>query len=314
MSQTILAWLLDGDVSLQYQTHRDLLGHDRPELQRRIATEGWGAAYLAQRNPDGSWGRSFYQPKWTSTHYTLLDLKTLAIAPEHPLIRETLRQAGHWKGEDGGINPFRSLKTSDVCVSGMFLNYACYFGAPADLLTSVVDFILAQQMADGGFNCNRNQIGARHSSLHSTLSVLEGMLEYARNGYDYRTAELERVAAESREFILQHRLFKSDHTGAIIRQDFLKLVFPPRWKYNILRALDYFQAADAPWDERMADALAVLLAKRKADGRWLAEAAHPGAVHLVMETPRTPSRWNTLMALRILKRYGVAYPLAQTAG
>ena len=82
----IVAWLLDGDVSLQYQTQRDLLEQDEPALQRRIATEGWGAAYLSCRNPDGSWGRGFYQPKWTSTHYTLLDLKTLAIAPEQPLI------------------------------------------------------------------------------------------------------------------------------------------------------------------------------------------------------------------------------------
>ena len=193
---------------------------------------------------------------------------------------------------------------SDVCIDGMFLNYACYFGAPPELLASVVNFILGQQMADGGFNCQRNRSGARHSSLHSTLSVLEGILEYARHGYVYRAADLEKVAAESREFILQHRLFKSDHTGEIIRRDFLQLAFPPRWKYNILRALDYFQAAAAPWDERMADALAVLLAKRKADGRWLAEAAHPGATHFVMEAPRKPGRWNTLMALRVLKRYG----------
>ena len=183
MSQTILAWLLDGDVSLQYLAYRDLLGQYRPELLRRIAAEGWGAAYLAQRNPDGSWGRGFYQPKWTSTHYTRLDLKTLALEPDHPLIRETLRQAEQWKGPDGGINPSGTTKDSDVCINGMFLNYACYFGTPAALLTSVVDFMLGQQMADGGFNCQHNRSGARHSSLHTTLSVLEGVLEYVRNGY-----------------------------------------------------------------------------------------------------------------------------------
>jgi hypothetical protein len=71
----------------------------------------------------------------------------------------------------------------------MFLNYACYFGAPLELLVSVVDFVLGQQMVDGGFNCQRNRSGARHSSLHSTLSVLEGILAYGRNGCVYRTAE-----------------------------------------------------------------------------------------------------------------------------
>jgi len=300
MNQEVIAWLLAGDVAVQYQTHRDLLHEERPDLRARIATEGWGAAYLSRRNADGSWGRGFYQPKWTSTHYTLLDLRTLAIAPDHPAICATLEQAERWKGRDGGVNPFRSIQESDVCVNGMFLNYASYFGVPQEMLTSVVDFLLGQRMGDGGFNCESNHAGARHSSLHSTLSVLEGILEYTRQGYTYRTVELARAAADAREFILLHRLYKSDHTGAIIRRDFLHLAFPPRWKYNILRALDYFRAAGVSWDERMTDARDAILAKRKADGRWLAESAHPGEMHVVMETPRRPSRWNTLLARRVL--------------
>jgi hypothetical protein len=136
------------------------------------------------------------------------------------------------------------------------------------------------------------------------LSVLEGILEYSRNGYDYRGEDLEKAASESRNFLLQHRLFKSDHTGEVIQKDFLKLSFPPRWKYNILRALDYFYLANVPWDERMGDAMEVLLAKRRPDGRWPLQAAHPGATHFLMEEPRTQSRWNTLLALRVLRAYG----------
>jgi hypothetical protein len=302
---SILEWLIAGDVSIQYQARRDLLGDDRARLRARIAREGWGARFLAQRNPDGSWGRGFYQPKWTSTHYTLLDLKTLAIAPDHPVVRESVhRIALEDKAADGGICPAKSAGVSDVCVCGMYLNYASYFGEPVASLRSIVDFILDQRMGDGGFNCLRNTIGARHSSLHSTLSVAEGILEYGRNGYRYRRRELEKAAAESREFMLQHRLFRSDHTGAVIRQDFLRLSFPPRWKYNILRALDYFRAAAAPWDDRMADAMAVVIAKRRDDGRWPLQAAHPGRVHFRMERPGEPSRWNTLLALRVLDTYG----------
>jgi hypothetical protein len=114
LNQELVAWLLAGDVSIQYQTQRDLVEYDQQDLQRRIATEGWGAAYLSCRNPDGSWGRAFYQPKWTSTHYTLLDLKTLAIAPEQPLIQATLHQAGQWKGPDGGINPSTPRTVSET--------------------------------------------------------------------------------------------------------------------------------------------------------------------------------------------------------
>jgi hypothetical protein len=307
MNPEVIQWLLEGDVSIQYQVQRDLLGREIPQLRSRIAREGWGAQYLSQRNPDGSWGRGFYQPKWTSSHYTLLDLKTLALTPDNEQIRESVDKiVREEKGPDGGINSSRTIKNSDVCMNGMFLVYACYFGVSQNSIESVVDFILSQKMEDGGFNCRRNRSGARHSSLHSTLSLLEGILEYGRNGYSYRRDELERAAGESREFILQHRLFKSHRTGEIIHRDLLRFPFPPRWKYNILRSLDYFRAANIPWDNRMTDALAVVLAKRKPDGRWLAEAAHPGKIHVQMERPRTPSRWNTLLSLRVIGKYGMA--------
>lgn len=301
-SATTIAWLEAGDVSVRYQTRRDLEGHADAALQSRIATEGWGAAILAQRNADQSWGRGFYQPKWTSSHYTLLDLKMLAISPVHPLIRASVRKiVTEEKKADGGIGPGRSISVSDVCVNGMFLNYASYFGASENELESVVDFILAQRMPDGGFNCRLNRSGARHSSMHSTLSVLEGISEYVQNGYNYRITELQHAAEEGREFLLRHRLFKSDRTGLIIRQDFLRLSYPPRWKYNILRALDYFRASGAPWDPRMSDAVAELVSRRRADGRWLLASAHRGETHLTMETAGQPSRWNTLLALRVLK-------------
>ena len=303
----ILRWLEAGDVAIRYQVARDLLGRDDRALQSRIAREGWGARLLACRNRDGSWGLRFYQPKWTSTHYTLLDLKTLGLSPENPLARESVHEIVlREKKPDGGIGPARSIPISDVCVNGMFLNYASYFGEPEAGLRSIVDFILAQRMVDGGFNCLKNTTGARHSSLHSSLSVAEGILEYSRNGYRYRRSELNRAAESAREFMLMHRLFKSDHTGAIIDRGFLRLTFPPRWKYNILRALDHFRAAGCLFDERMGDAIAVLRAKRRSDGRWPAQAAHPGQVHFVMESAGQPSRWTTLIALRVLKAYGLA--------
>lgn len=301
----IIDWLLAGDPAIQYQTYRDLLDEERPEIRARIATEGWGAQYLAARKPDGVWGDRFYQPKWISSHYTLLDLKLLNIAPDHGAIRDSTRKIfAEQKADDGGIRCGKSHPRSDVCVNGMVLNYASYFGTPAPDLASITDFLLGQHMHDGGFNCMSNRSGAHHSSLHSTISVLEGIHEYLRNGYTYRADELKACAAAAREFVLLHRFYKSDHTGEIIRKDFLQLSFPPRWYYNILRALDYFQAAQLPWDDRMQDAIDVLRTKRRKDGRWRTEAARAGQVHFKMEQGRQPSRWTTLMALRVLRAYG----------
>jgi Prenyltransferase and squalene oxidase repeat len=304
-AEDVVSWLFQGDVAIQYQTHRDLLEADRPDLRARIVVEGWGKQLLDCRNPDGSWGLEFYRPKWTNSHYTLLDLKCLAIAPDHPLIRKSIDKIlSEYKAKDGGIGCSRGDKKSDVCVNGMVLNYACYFGARQEDLRSSVDFILDEHMADGGFNCQSNRKGAHHSSLHSTLSVLEGIHEYAANGYTYRLNELQRAAHQAREVVLLHRFFKSDRTGDIIDRRFLSFPYPPRWYYNILKALDYFQVAGVRYDMRMQDALDVIIDKRGKNGLWSRGNTLPGKVHFVMEPPHSPSRWNTLIALRVLKAYG----------
>jgi hypothetical protein len=298
----LIDWLLNGDVSIQYQVYRDLLQSRRKQLQERIEYEGWGARYLSFRKREGYWGRGFYQPKWTSTHYTILDLKNLGISQDNREIHQTLSLImQNLKGPDGGIYPIGADRKSDVCLNGMFLNYASYFGIGEVYLKSIIDFLISEQMKDGGFNCYSNRKGALHSSMHSTISVIEGILEYSRNGYTYRLKELQSAELASREFILRHKLFQSDRTGKVIDKKMLMLSYPSRWRYDILRALDYFHLAGVEYDTRMDDAVHVLLKKRRADNRWPLQARHPGQTYFDMEKPGEPSRWNTLRALRVLK-------------
>ena len=301
----ILDWLLEGDVAIQYQVHRDLLDDDRPDLRSRIAQEGWGAGFLEQRRSDSHWGDHYYQPKWTSTHYTLIDLKNLAISPTNEVIRETIALVLETnKADDGGIHPIGAKRMSDLCIDGMFLNVACYFKAEEGALNSLIDLLIDTQMGDGGYNCRVTRGGAHHSSMHTTISVLEGFQEYLTHGYTYRRSEIQRLAQEAGDFLLQHHLFRSDHTGEIIEKRFLMLSFPARWYYDILRALDYFQFADAKYDPRMSEALEVLKKKRRKDGTWPVQAKHPGQTHLDMERTGGTSRWNTLRALRVAIHFG----------
>ncbi|MBN1270692.1 MAG: hypothetical protein JXB26_00330 [Candidatus Aminicenantes bacterium] len=305
MADKILDWLLEGDISIQYQVYRDLHGNERRDLRSRIAKEGWGSKFLSFQNENGHWGIKFYQPKWTSTHYTLLDLKNLGLPPGHPNIRKTIRMLlREEKGPDGGINPSSAIKESDVCLNGMFLNYASYFKTEETELHSIADFILLQRMDDGGFNCMYNRWGARHASLHSTLSVAEGIREYLLNGYTYRLPELKEAEAASQEFILKHRLYLSDRTGKVIKNEFLRLPYPSRWRYDILRALDYFRTAGISYDDRMRPAIDILLKKRK-NHVWTLAAPHAGQRHFDMEEPGKPSRWNTLRALRVLSHFRI---------
>jgi hypothetical protein len=305
-NEKIINWLLKGDVSIQYQVYKDLLSNDRKDLQERIQYEGWGAQLLSKRKKDGHWGIKFYQPKWTSSHYTLLDLRNLRISPDNKLIKETIDLiATCEKGHDGGINPAGNVNNSDVCINGMYLNYASYFKTDEEKLKPVVDLILSQRMKDGGFNCRLNRSGAIHSSLHTTISTVEGIVEYKLNGYTYRLDELKDAEKTSKEFILQHKLYLSDKTGKIIHNSFLRFPYPSRWRYDILRALDYFQYSGSRWDDRMRPAVDILIKKRNMDGRWPQYAKYPGAVHFEMEKAGQPSRWNTLRALRVLKHFKI---------
>jgi hypothetical protein len=68
----------------------------------------------------------------------------------------------------------------------------------------------------------------------------------------------------------------------------------------VLRALDYFQSVGARRDPRLGDAMALVEAKRRADGRWALESSYPGKSFFELER-RGPSRWNTLRALRVLR-------------
>ena len=304
IDENIFRWLVEGDVSIQYQAYRDLKNQYKPELQNKIPTEGWGKRFFSKRAQNGHWGKGFYQPKWTSSHYTLLDIKNLAFPRDNKEAQQTIQKILIENlGPDGGLNPSRTIKNSDVCINGMFLNYATYFKTPEKQLESIIDFLLKVQMVDGGFNCKSNRGGAVHSSLHSTISVLEGLHEYLVQGYKYKADEVRMVEPAGREFILQHRLYRSDHTGMTIDKRMLMLSYPSRWRYDILRSLDYFRNCDVLYDDRMSDAVTVLLRKRRRDGLWPVQYRHGGKTHFEMETIGEPSRWNTLRALRVLKKY-----------
>lgn len=266
VTDPVVTWLTEGDAAIRYQVERDLLHAAQDvllKLQRRISLEGWGAKFLAKQKTDGHWGISFYQPKWTSTHYTLLDLKSIGLSPDNKQAQKsTAMVLEQPPGTNGGINLAGSLHTSDVCVNGMILNFGSYFQPKHERLHAVVDFLLEVQMADGGWNCRYLNKGTSHSSLHSTLSVLEGLLQFRRSSGNYQAHQIKAAEKQAIEFLLIHHLYQSHHTGKTIDPRFLRLSYPGRWRYDILRCLDYLRDSNTAYDPRMQSALDILIEKK----------------------------------------------------
>ena len=298
----VIRWLLEGDVSMQYLTHLHLLGSSGDVLsglQRRIGTEGIGARLLGCRGENGHWGRWFYQPKWISTHYTLANLKDIGMPQDCAPCREMVSRAfDECMLPDGGVNFSRTMVQSDVCVDGMILGYAAYFCPDDPRVEKLADYLLSAALPDGGFSWNTAGVC---SDPNTTICVLEGFEAYGKAGLSRRLADVKAVQSKALEFLYQNNLF----IGADAR--YQKLAFPYRYRYDLLRFLEYCAAAETGFDPRMKPALDWLDSKRRPDGKWMLELIHPGNVHFDMESVRQPSRFITLKAQRILRRYAADF-------
>lgn len=305
-ADSTVQWLLDGDPAIRWQTLCDLVGVAERSVERerrKVARDGWAARLLARQDPEGTWDGGLYSPKWTSTTYTMLLLRDFGLPPTNRQARKACRLLlEHGLQRDGGIN-YGTWATwtgrSETCITGMILSILSYFEFEDDRLDTIAGHLLEQQMLDGGWNCARAN-GATHASVHTTISVLEGLRHYE----SYRGRNVRQVRAaqrRGREFLLVHRLFRSHRTGEIIKPVFTRFAFPPRWHYDILRALDYFQAVDAPRDERLGEAIEIVRSSRLQDGRWSLQHEFKGKTYFELERRSEPSRWNTLRALRVLK-------------
>jgi len=187
---------------------------------------------------------------------------------------------------DGEVEP---------CINGKTVALGAYFGQNVG---GVVDRLLGEQLADGGWNCEAER-GSTRSSFNTTIAVLEGLLEYEQTDMTQPGVAAARQRGE--EYLLERRLLRRQSTGEMIDPAWTQFSFPTRWHYDVLRGLDYLRSAGVEPDERIAEAVDLVESKRDPDGRWPLENTHPGRFHFDMEDgDGQPSRWNTLRALRVL--------------
>ena len=302
----VTAWLLDSDPAIRWQVMRDVLDEPADVVaaeRAEVATHGWGARLLALQDEHGQWGGGTYSPKWISTTYTLLLLRLLGLDPDSPQARSALdrvREGVSWGRR--GDRPFFAGHT-ETCINSMVLALAAYFREPVPDTDRLLERVLDEQLDDGGWNCEA-PAHSRVASFHTTILALEGLLEFERS----RGPRPEVTAARARgeEYLLERRLFRSRSTGEVITPVWTRFSFPPQWHYDVLRALDYFRSTAAPPDDRCADAIDLVVERRRVDGRWPLQHTHRGEVHFQLEDgDGKPSRWNTLRAMRVLGWYGV---------
>ena len=304
----VIAWLLGGDPAIRWQVLRDLSNASPDDVvaeRALVEHEGWGARLLALEDPDGLWAGGACFPAsysggepgqpWTATMHTLQTLQLLGLDPASESARQAIAliaENGRWEhaGQryfDGEVEP---------CINGRTIETGTYFGLD---VATIVERVLDERLEDGGWNCEAEN-GSVRSSFHTTIDVLDGLLEFERATGG--SAEVLTARRGGEEYLLERELFRRKSTGEVADPAYLEFTFPYYWRYDVLRALDYFRGTDTDPDPRMAEAVEVVRSKRQPDGRWLLDRTHPGRVHFDLEDGvGAPSRWNTLRALRVLE-------------
>src|SRR5580704_9381436 len=257
-SVTEIDWLLDSDPSIRWQAMQDLTGAPAREVaheRARVGIEGLGARLLALQADDGRWGGAAWNGGWDSTMHVLMLLRGLGLDPVSDQARRAVglvRDRVTWQGcgpQECERNAFFEGEV-EPCINGQVAVVGAYFGQD---VRGIIDRLLAEQLSDGGWNCEAPNRSTR-SSFNTTICVLEALLEHEQAGRG--TREVTEARLRGQEYLLERRLFRRRSTGKVIERDrkggamWTRFAFPTWWHYDVLRGLEYLRRAGVAPDER----------------------------------------------------------------
>jgi hypothetical protein len=291
-----LDWLLSGDESVVRLTKKYLLDEDIEFNEKGITGK-----YLSLYDETSkTWGQGFYGPKWVSTNYTLLELKYMEINPNHPYYQEGLKNyLNHYfiKQIDR-----KGIESMDLCITGMFIQLLSYGRIQDQRLNALLDYALDHLMNDGAWNCLYNHASnPQISSVHTTINVLEGLHEYLNNEYSYRRNDVMIAVENAISTLLKRQLIFIKGTTTPIHESLLHHHYPPRWKYDYLRVLEFLARVKYPLVDEMKPALNLMIQNMK-NGRLTKGSTYSGLIHFPLEKERF-GRFNTFRAYLVLRAY-----------
>ena len=341
LKESPIEWLLEeANPSVRYFTLRDILdkNEDDPQVlatKRLIPESPVVKKILRKQNPRGYWEEpgNPYHPKYKSSYWQIMTLGQLGMDKTDERVRKACEYIFRFQSADGAFSSYtqdRTLKEYEWLrkkgkklpsleeYAASFVHeheYSCLTGNMAAALIRIgyendprvqkaLEWLAKIQNRDGGWLCPywRAHIKDKHGCFFGTICPLEAFSVASKESL---TPKMKETIEKGAQFLLTHRLFKADHHSyKIINKYWLTLSFPMFYGYSILRGLDVLTKLGYLKDERSNDAVEALLQKRQKDGTWILEGSPIGRMQANIEPKGKPSKWVTLIALRILKRLG----------
>jgi len=339
LKESPVDWLLEKtNPSVRYFTLRDILEKDENDNHVVVAKNAIPASkvikkILQKQNPEGYWEEpdNPYNLKYKSSYWQIMTLGQLGIDRSEKRVERACEYIFQFQLDDGGFSSFttkqalkeyeslrkkgKELPSPNQWASSLVFEhqYSCLTGNMAAALIRMgyandervrkaLEWLVRIQNKDGGWLCPywKPHVEDKHGCFDGTICPLEAFSEVKKENL---TKEMKETIEKGAEFLLMHRLFKADHHGyKVINHHWLTLSFPWFYGYNVLRGLDVLTKLGCVKDERLNDAVEVLLQKRQSNGAWVLESAPIGRMQTNIEAKGKPSKWITLIALRVLKR------------
>jgi len=318
-------WLLGEDnPSVRYFTLTDVLEKNRiipdvEESRKAIMQIGAVPKILAKQKSCGYWGVAddFYVAKYEGTVWQLMILAELGADSGEPRVRKACefvlndsqdRLGGGFShvgassggGTHDGVLP---CLTGNMVWSLIRLGYLndARVQRGIEWITSYQRFDDGAAKAAEGWPYDKYEsCWGRHSCHMGVVKALKALAEIPK---DDRSDDVKRMIEKGAEYLLEHHIYKRSHDLARVSKPvWLQFGFPLMWNTDVLEILGILTRLSIR-DQRMQEAVDLVVSKQKENGRWIMERSFNGRFQVNIEQKGKPSKWVTLNALRVLKRF-----------
>ena len=321
-----IEWLLEQDTpSVRYFTLIDLLGKSENNSEVRdtkseIMKLGVIPKILEKQKPEGYWGISedFYmRSKYKGTVWSYLILAQLGTDGNDERIKNTSEFILQHSQDpiSGGFSVVSSKKGCGLpgkvipCLTGNMIWSLIRFGYLNDhRVQKGISWITNYQRFDDGTQNlpkdypykSHKACFSKHSCHMGVVKILKALAEIPRNK---QTTDVKETIDNAVDYLLLHHIYKRSHNlSKVSKPGWLRLGFPHMYQTDILEILDILTKLGIR-DERMQDAVDIVISKQNDSGQWSLENTFNGRFQANIETKGQPSKWITLSALRMLQRY-----------
>jgi hypothetical protein len=314
-------WLLEEEnPSVRYWALKDIVGKgeddaDVKKARGKIMESPVVKTILSKQDPKGFWvsPESFYLPKYGATYHQLLILSELGASPCEKVRKAIEFMFTHCQYESGHFS-FNMIKTDrgkksqlkdGACLTGNILRTLIHFGYLKDERTQkTVNFFLENY--DEGWQCRVYPIDRKKVLPENCyMGGVKPLLAFSMIPQNERSKDMREIIKRGIEIYLENEVFMylRDEKGKRKEKfGWTRFGFPLFYQSDALEVLDMLTRFGVK-DARMKKALDLVTSKQNDEGRWRLENSFNGKMWANIEEKGKPSKWITLKAIRVLKRY-----------